>query len=698
MKLRIGAQLAAGYAVPIVTLALIVGAVVVGFAHVRALNRTVIDTSMFRSKARDIMLQTLAGRYATRTYTLTTKRSALATQKKAMQAAQADVGYLVAHAANVPGTGPHAAAAARLIVAIDGRSLEVSRVVDHDRAAVLEAYLGRKDGRYAESYAAINGNVGDFKALETELATILHLANLASTRSAREFDAQSQWIELMTAVLAAAAVLATIVITILQSRRMSRRLNRVSAALDQVVQDDFSRLSEALARLSRGDLRAGFQSARAPLGDRGGDEIGDLARSYDALSAGLTAVGGELTGGMAQLRALIGGVTQASRSLAIASEQTSSAANEASVAVEQIARSVDSVADGAKRQAGQIAQAGAAIEELSRSAEMIADGAVHQAAAIGVATGGIQQLDDSIESLSSHGTDLARSAREASAETGGGTAAVSETQRTMLALREVSQRAADAMVSLEARSSQVEDIVQTIEQIADQTNLLALNAAIEAARAGEHGRGFAVVADEVRKLAERSGSATGEISAILSAIRRDTVSAAQAMRASDASMEGGLAVAKRAGDALTGVERAIGTTSSVADELADRARQMRAASLRITESVSSASAAVEENAAAASQMRSTTHEVTSSIVPVATAAQEQSAAAHEAALATTELAAGVQQIDATARALRGQAADLDALVARFVLDDAPAAEPQPACEAAPSVPAAEPRPAELVAV
>jgi methyl-accepting chemotaxis protein len=510
--------------------------------------------------------------------------------------------------------------------------------------------------------ADINPSLKALDDYRSHLQAQVDLGELASRRSASLFST-------LGIIFSLAALFIGFVFATLFSRSLSRSVGSTTRAISGLVSEDIAELTLILERLAAGDLTGKFASNRSPLKVTGSDEIGALIATYNALAAALGVMAIRYTAATDNLRELIRGVAMTSKSLAAASDQALSAARQSTAAVGQIAQAVDMVAAGAEDQAGKIADATVAIEELSRTAEQIAMVATHQSESIALTTTALQKLDNGIGELSAQGARLTTAAREASSEAATGNAAVDETAGTIAQLKTVSATAAGAMASLEERSSQVEEIVDTIEDIADQTNLLALNAAIEAARAGEHGRGFAVVADEVRKLAERSSTATKEISKILGAIKRETISAAQAMRTSSDSMDSGIAVSQRASHSLETVGRAIATTSNVAELLANQAREMQDASMHLTESMTSAAAAVEENASASAEMRSTTDLVTNAMVPVSQTASQNAAAAAEAALSTQQLALGIAEIDATARALSDQAEQLESLVGKFVFTE-----------------------------
>ncbi|GGP24548.1 methyl-accepting chemotaxis protein [Silvimonas amylolytica] len=222
----------------------------------------------------------------------------------------------------------------------------------------------------------------------------------------------------------------------------------------------------------------------------------------------------------------------------------------------------------------------------------------------------VEEITVSITHIADHANDAASTARDAQGSSHAGTTVVGRMEEQMHTLSDASRVAAERIAGLGERSTEISGIVRVIREIADQTNLLALNAAIEAARAGEQGRGFAVVADEVRKLAERTGNATQEISSLINAMVSDTHAVANEIVAVSEQMKSGVELAGETGNALTTISEHTERTAGIVNDIAHATREQSSASAALAQNVESVAqtaqsnaSLVETNRAAARQLR-----------------------------------------------------------------------------------------------
>ena len=282
-----------------------------------------------------------------------------------------------------------------------------------------------------------------------------------------------------------------------------------------------------------------------PIPQMGSDEVGELLAKLAVMQGNLRELIGAVRGNVDNLNRAATDLSTASSSSARASETQSEAASSMAASVEQLSVSIDQVEEHAREARVVTQTSGSQSEEGGRIIHQTADEMRNIAGAVNSTAGTIRDLEDF--------------------------------------------------------SGQISSIVSVIKDIADQTNLLALNAAIEAARAGEQGRGFAVVADEVRKLAERTANSTQEITGMIGKIQQGTERAAQEMEAGVLRVNEGVNLAHRAGDSVTAIRASAEQVTHVVDDISLALKEQATATREIAQKVERIAQGAEENSAAVNQ-------------------------------------------------------------------------------------------------
>ena len=305
-------------------------------------------------------------------------------------------------------------------------------------------------------------------------------------------------------------------------------------------------VNELITNIDNADIHNQFNSTRK-------DEIGGLQRSFDKF--------------VISIKDTLVQVSEASAAVASASTEISS--------------STEEMAAGAQEQSSQAAEVATAVEEMTKT--------------LGETNGNIRKVSDG-----------AKSAKDGASEGG---AVVEDTIKGMKRISDVVNQSAEQVKVLGASSEKIGEIVSVINDIADQTNLLALNAAIEAARAGEQGRGFAVVADEVRKLAERTSKATKEIASMIKQIQSDTNQAVASMDKGTEEVGKGISLAEKAGQMIQGIVGSAESISDMVSQIAAASEQQASASEQISKNVEAISTVTQESASGVQQIAKTAEDL-----------------------------------------------------------------------------------------
>lgn len=404
------------------------------------------------------------------------------------------------------------------------------------------------------------------------------------------------------------------------------------------------KLATAVQKAAKGDFTYQLNINR-------NDELGELTYDFQTMQS--------------EIKNMIEHITSASQYVADTSQGLSSNTQEATKSTDQVATAIEQIAAGSEEQSQNATDTLKITEQVIQAIDQIATGAQDQSKNVVTTSTMVADMASKIQTMAEGMLTVKDfSEQNGQAATEGGKI-VQMTVNGMVSVKNATTDTATKINELGEQSQKIGDIIQVIDEIAEQTNLLALNAAIEAARAGEQGKGFAVVADEVRKLAERSSKATKEIADLITDMQRGTKLAVESMQVGSKEVENGVNLAQKAGESLYRIVDGVKKAGIKVHEIMELIDDVLHSSQEVTEAVNNVASITEENSAATQEMAASSEQVNISMQNVAGISEENAASSEEVSESAKNLKISIQGISTSSTQLASMAQELQHMVGEF---------------------------------
>ncbi len=510
----------------------------------------------------------------------------------------------------------------------------------------LLEFVGARD-EYLLSLTELEQAAADLKELVSQaLYGTLEEINRVSERNVR-------WSSYLTLI----GLILGIALALVISRNIARPMQQVVEVIGAIGHGNLDRR----VKIRRGDEIGQVAAAMDDMAEKLGlmvsrirqstAEFGSVSRQISAAagsvetSARLQEQGVESTSAtMQEIDASIDSVTQNVDSLSVsASDSTSSAL--------EMAASIEEVAENSQRLAQAVDEIGSSINEMATAISQVAGNAdVLKQSSLSTAST-VAEMDANIKQVEEHARETAQSTAAVQRDAEQGRTSVEKTIAGIQQIRESSHTTAEAVTILADKVKDIGSILAVIVEVTEQTNLLALNAAIITAQAGQHGRSFAVVADEMRELSERTSSSTRKIEEVIEDIQRETARAVEAIRQTEISVAEGEELSHQSGEELgqivagtQGSAERVSHIVKAAGEQAQASRLMRESVENVSEMVSQIASATSEQDQSAAAITTAAELIAGLTQQLRNSTREQSQTSHSIGQAMEIMSDLVQQV------------------------------------------------------